>query len=106
LFDDQATSKDSVEEQKLLSLLDRRGSMTGKRESNKSLQAKPATDRRCLAKEGILDVERILTPPRVKGRALSNGAVGYSSQSDSRHYPPHGRAQARPLFWKRWPPCP
>nr|MBA3873670.1 primosomal protein N' [Anaerolineae bacterium] len=76
LIDDQATSKDSVE-QKLLDLLRRRGSMTGKRlEVNKSLQGtnwRPAAD--ALAKEGILDVERILTPPRVKPRTIQTALL-------------------------------
>ncbi len=76
LIDDQATSKDPVE-QKLLDLLLRRGSMTGKRlEVNKSLQGqnwRPAAD--SLAKEGILDIERILTPPRVKPRTIQTALL-------------------------------
>lgn len=71
LIDDQATSKDEVE-QKLLDLLRRRGSTRGKNlEVNKTMQGKnwrPAVD--ALAKAGVLDVERILTPPRVKPRVI------------------------------------
>ncbi len=76
LIDDQATSKDTVE-QKLLDLLRRRGSMTGKQlEIAKVLQGqnwRPAVD--ALAKEGILDSERILKPPRVKPRTIQTALL-------------------------------
>lgn len=76
LIDDQAASKDAVE-QKLLDLLRRRGTMTGKRlEVNKSLQGlnwRPAVDG--LAKEGVVYVERILTPPRVKPRTIQTALL-------------------------------
>ncbi|MCA0456887.1 MAG: primosomal protein N' [Chloroflexi bacterium] len=76
LIDDQATSKDEVE-QKLLDLLRRRGSTRGRNlELNKTMQGKnwrPAVD--ALAKSKVVDVERILVPPRVKPRVIQTALL-------------------------------
>ncbi len=76
LLEDQANSKDAVE-QKLLDLLRRRGSMTGRQlEIAKAMQGqnwRPAVD--ALAKEDVLFVQRILTPPRVKPRTIQTALL-------------------------------
>lgn len=77
LMQDEATSPDKVEQLVIDVLNKRGGSTTGKRLGTaKLLQGKnwrPAVD--SLAQAGIVDVERILQPPRVKPRSVNTAAL-------------------------------
>lgn len=77
LLDDAAQSRDAVESQVLAVLRKRGGTLTGRQlEISKALQGqqwRPAVD--ALAKRGALDVERILTPPRVRPRIIQTVAL-------------------------------
>lgn len=77
LLDDEALSPDDTE-QRVMAVLRRRGGiLTGRQlEITKALQGlhwRPAVDG--LAKEGIVHVERILTPPRVRTRTVQTAAL-------------------------------
>ncbi len=76
LIDDEAASKDPTE-QKVLDLLRRRGSMTGRQLENAkamhSLNWRAAVD--ALEKEEVLFVQKILTPPRVKPRTIQTALL-------------------------------
>ncbi|MBZ0290526.1 MAG: DEAD/DEAH box helicase, partial [Anaerolineae bacterium] len=76
LLQEDARSADPVE-QKILSLLARRGSMTGHQlESAKALQGvqwRGAVDQ--LAKEGVVSKERVLMPPRVRPKTVATAAL-------------------------------
>ena len=76
LLQEDAKSADPVE-QKILSLLARRGAMTGHQlETAKALQGmqwRGAVDQ--LAKEGIVSKERILMPPRVRPKTVATAAL-------------------------------
>jgi|GEM_PF-5796 len=90
LLQDGATSTDLVE-QKILTLLARRGAMTGRRlEAHKSLQGiqwRGAVDR--LAKVGIVAKERILMPPRLQTKTIATASLAI--------HPNHIPAVARQL---------
>jgi primosomal protein N' (replication factor Y) len=77
LLQPESTSKDLIE-QKLIALLQKRGgTLTGRRiEAAKALQGqhwRPAAD--ALAKEGIVAVERILTPPRARPKIIQTALL-------------------------------
>jgi primosomal protein N' (replication factor Y) (superfamily II helicase) len=76
LLQDDATSTDVVE-QKILSLLMRRQTMTGRQlESAKAMQGvqwRGAVD--ALVKAGVLAHERILTPPRVRPKMIQTATL-------------------------------
>ncbi|MEZ4668607.1 MAG: primosomal protein N' [Anaerolineae bacterium] len=76
LMDDEAISPDDIEH-RVLDLLRRRSIMTGRRmEAHKTLHGlnwRAAVD--ALAKEGIVYVERILTPPRVRPRSIQTALL-------------------------------
>src|SRR5688500_6717397 len=76
LLREDARSSDEIE-QKILSLLARRGSLTGRRlEAHNVLhgiQWRGAVDR--LAKEGVASKERILMPPRVHPKKIATAAL-------------------------------
>jgi primosomal protein N' (replication factor Y) (superfamily II helicase) len=76
LLDENALSPDDAE-QRVIAVLRKRGVMTGHRlDLAKALQGinwRPAVE--SLAKEKLVDVERILTPPRVKPKSIHTAAL-------------------------------
>ncbi len=77
LLDEDALTPDDVEQRVLHLLKKRSGVITGRRlDVAKTLIGqhwRPAVD--SLAKEGVVDVERILTPPRVRPRDIQTAAL-------------------------------
>ncbi len=77
LLDENALSPDDAEQRLIAVLRKRGGVMTGHRlDLAKALQGinwRPAVD--SLAKENVVDVERILTPPRVKPKSIQTAAL-------------------------------
>lgn len=76
LLSEDAASLDSVE-QKVLSLLKRRGTMTGRQmETAKVLQGiqwRGAVDQ--LANEGVISKERVLLPPRIRPKTIATASL-------------------------------
>lgn len=77
LLNENAVSPEDSEQRVIAWLLKRGGTTTGRRlELAKPLQGihwRPAVE--SLAKEGIVDVERILTPPRVHSKSIQTAAL-------------------------------